>query len=168
MLSGEFAFLSQRGALPEHWELWWSGAPDGVVATDGFDRLLAASAVSSGLDEVLASGRPPFAGYYHETVTTPPGQAEWFLDSCETRWRPLAERAGAVYLGGYRTLARNDSEAVTLWGLPSWSDWVGTERVLRSAPGERWRREMAESGVDWDGKLLTGAPGSPLTTGAAL
>jgi hypothetical protein len=168
MLSGEFAFLAAKEALPEHWDLWWSYAPEGVVATSGFDRLLVATASTPGLHDWVASDAAPFVGYYHETISTPPGTATVYLEECEARWRPIAESFGAVYVGGYRTMSRNDSEAVTLWGLPTWRAWVDLERGARSGDGERWRNDLADRGIDWQGKLLTDAPRSPLRTREAL
>src|SRR4029079_7479662 len=115
MLSGEFAFLTDdQPEVAEHWETFWSHAPPGVAATSGYDRLLAPTASSAGIEDLLPR-RAGAVGYYHETARTPPGGAPAYVEQSEQRWRPVAERCGMEFMGGFRTMLCNDSETVTLW-----------------------------------------------------
>ena len=169
MLAGEFAFLDERNdALPEHWELWWSNAPEGVVATGGFDRLVIATPETPGIHDWLTFDPPTFAGYYQETVTTPPGAAPDYLAEMTDRWLPIAHDCGARLIGSYVSMFRNDSEALTLWGFGNWRDWTAVEHALRADGGDAWRRDLARRNIDWNGKLLTAAPRSPLKTKTPL
>ena len=169
MLSGEFAFLQRDDAeIPDHDALFWGDAPDGVKATSGYDRLLSPSARTPTLEAALAEGVTGI-GYHHEIARVRPTCAPEFLSLYDEHWRPFLEDLGMRLVGTYRTLLKNDSEALALWALPEWSCWAALERALAAAPEARdWRRRCEPLGLDWDAKLLTPAARSPLNTGTAL
>jgi len=168
MLSGEFAFLQHEDAeIPDHYELFWGGAPDGVTATSGYDRVLLPGAGTPTLESALASGVTGI-GYYHEISRMRPTLAPEFLELYDEHWRPFLESLGMRLVGAYRTLLKNDSEALALWALPEWSCWSALERALATAPEARdWRQRCEPLGLDWDAKLLTPAARSPLNAGTA-
>ncbi|MBW2423943.1 MAG: NIPSNAP family protein [Deltaproteobacteria bacterium] len=163
MLSGEFAFLqSENAEIPDHYELFWGGAPEGVTATSGYDRVLLPHAQSPTLESALESGVSGI-GYYHEFARVRPGRAPEFLELYDARWRPFLEGLGMRLVGSYRTLLKNDSETLAVWALPEWSCWAALERALATAPEARdWRERCAPFELDWDAKLLTPAANSPL------
>jgi hypothetical protein len=169
MMGGEFAHLHDPDAeLGSHYDLYWGSAPEGVVARDGFDRLLAPTPATLSLAETIAAGRKG-AIYYHQVVTTKPGRVEEYLERHDSEWRPLAEEHGLVFIGSYRTMLGNDSEAVVLWGLPEHHVWERIDGVLRRDDrAVAFRRATADVGVDWKGTLLIGAPANPLDTGEIL
>lgn len=169
MLSGEFAFLRQPGAkVPDHYELFWGGAPEGVTDTSGYDRLLAPTPGSLTLVEALER-EVRGIGYYHELARVAAPRAPEYLELYETRWRPYLEQLGLRWIGAYRTRLKNDSEALALWALPEWDAWARLERALDSSPEAReWRRLCAPLGLDWDAKLLSPAARNPLNTGVPL
>ena len=169
MLSGEFAFLQRDDAeIPDHYDLFWGDTPDGVKATSGYDRVLSPSARTPTLEAALADGVTGI-GYYHEIARVRPTCAPEFLGLYDEHWRPFLEDLGMRLVGTYRTLLKNDSEALSIWALPEWSCWSALERALADAPEARdWRRRCEPLGLDWDAKLLTPAARSPLNTGTAL
>jgi hypothetical protein len=169
MLSGEFAFLRRDDAeIPDHYQLYWGDAPEGVVDTGGYDRLLEPAPGALALSEALARGVRGI-GYYHEIARLAPGRAPEYLELYARHWRPYLEGLGMRALGTYRTLLRNDSEALALWALPQWKAWADLERALADAPEAReWRRRCAPLQLDWHAKLLVPAPRNPLNTGQPL
>jgi len=169
MLSGEFAYLERDDApIGDHYQLYWGNAPDGVVDTDGYDRVLAPSPSSLTLGDALER-RVRGKGYYHEISRVTPPRAPEYLELYESRWRPFLESLGLGWIGSYRTRLRNDSETLALWALPEWDAWVQLERALEgSAEAREWRRLCAPLGLDWEAKLLTPAAQSPLEAGAAI
>jgi hypothetical protein len=168
MLSGEFAFLQTEDAeIADHYELFWGGAPEGVRATSGYDRVLAPHAQAPTLESALADGVTGI-GYYHELASVRPGRASDFLELYDTHWRPFLEGLGMRLVGTYRTLLKNDSEVLALWALREWSCWAALERALVSAPeAQDWRRRCEPFELDWNAKLLTPAANSPLDAARA-
>jgi hypothetical protein len=169
MLSGEFAYLRAHDApIADHFENFWAGAVTGVVATSGFDRLLAATDESPSVADAIARGIRG-EGYYHETISTRPGVVSQYLERYGTEWRAVAEEHGLVFVGAYRTLFRNDSEAIALWAIPEWSTYAELDRALRrDRRVKEFRESTADLGVDWIGKLLTAAEANPMNTGILL
>jgi hypothetical protein len=169
MLSGEFAFLRGSPAQhPDHYQLFWRDAPEGVVATDGYDRVLAPGPGCLELAQALERGVRGI-GYYHELASLEPGGAPEYLELYAAHWRPFLESLGLRPLGTWRTRLRNDSEALALWALPEWNAWTRLELALdASAEARDWRRRCAPLGLDWTAKLLVPAPRNPLNTGVAL
>jgi hypothetical protein len=169
MLSGEFAFLRGPDApIPDHYQLFWGGAPEGVVDTSGYDRVLAPGPGCLTLDQALERGVSGI-GYYHEFARVSAPRAPEYLELYQAHWRPFLEQLGLRALGTWRTRLRNDSEALALWALPEWDAWARLERALDASPEAReWRRRCAPLGLDWDAKLLTPAPRNPLNTGIEL
>jgi hypothetical protein len=168
MLSGEFEYLvSETPEIGDHFDTYWGGAPD-LAPADGFDRLLIATERTPTIAEAIGAGIRA-DGYYHETVTTAPGGIEDHLARYEDEFVPVGEEHGLVYVGGYRTSMRNDTEGIVLWGLPEWNAVTALERGLRSDDRARaWRKRAAEAGTTWVGKLLTPAEQSPLVTGRLI
>jgi hypothetical protein len=139
MLSGEFNFLSDSGApIKDHFATFWASAPPGVHATSGVDRLLEPTASSLAVADLIAGGAKG-AGYYHETIRCRPGAIDDLLAQYEPDWKPLNEEQGLRFLGAWRTLLRNETEAIVLWALPHWNHWekIGALRGDRRA--ERFR-----------------------------
>jgi hypothetical protein len=168
MLSGEFKYLVEDEAdIGDHYDKFWATAPD-LKESPGFDRLLMATPRTPTIAEAINLGIRG-AGYYHETITVPPGQASAFLERYEEEYVPIAEEHGWVWVGAYRTTMRNDTEAIVLWALPKWSAFVQLERGLRThTRAVAWRRWAARVGATWEGKLLAPAEASPLVTGKLL
>jgi hypothetical protein len=169
MLDGEFEFLARTDSpIKGQFEEMWSTAMRGVDPTDGVDRLLAATPRSSSLRELITAGTRGKA-YYHEIVSTKPGAVAEYLERYDDEFRPVAEDHGLVFVGAYRTMFRNDSEAVALWALPTWGLWEQLDTGLRDDPRvAAFRVHTADLGVDWTGKLLSGAGRNPLDTGVPL
>jgi hypothetical protein len=168
MLSGEFVYLRDQAAeIHDHYQTFWQDAPEGVRDTSGFDRLLAQRPHSPGIEEAIRSGIKG-AAYYQETITTRPGGILGFLDRYEAEWRPLAESHGLRFISTFRTLLRNDAEAVILWALPSWQSWAQIDAMNRDPRAARFHAATAELSPDWHGKLLAPAAANPLNTGAML
>lgn len=169
MMSNEFAHLTDDDApLGDHYELYWASAPEGVVAKDGFDRLLVPWAGSPSLAEAIDAGISG-AIYLHQVVTTRPGEVDSFLAAHEESWRPFAEGRGVRLVGSYRTMMRNDTEAIVVWALPRHDDFVLLDTVLRTSDEARsfWRDGPGAT-VAVTGSLLVGAPANPLDTGRRL
>lgn len=168
MLSGEYEHLTDPSAMVgDHYDLYWGSAPKGVTDSDGFDRLVEPTDSTPSIREALARGLKG-QGYYQMIVTCAPGAIDEVLAAYEAEWRPVAESKGLVFLGAFRTLMRNNSEAVILWALPAWTDWSKTGQV-ESDPAVRGFNERAQRlRVDWQGKLLVPAPRNPLNTGKLL
>ena len=169
MLSGEFAFLKRddvKGA--DHYSLFWEHAPDGVTDTAGYDRLLIPTPTSLTLAEAVEQ-RVGGIGYYHETARVQRTQASRYLELYEAERRPFLESLGMRFIGAYRTLLKNDSEALVLWALPEWDAWARMERESSTGPElKNWRARTALLELDYDAKLLTPAARNPLNTGQLL
>ncbi len=169
MLSGAFA-ERYTGSTPisHHFGEFWGGAPEGVVPRRGVDRLLVPTAGSPSVTDLMGA-RVGAVGYYHETIRVRPGAAGEFLRRYESEWCPIVAELGLRLLGAYRTLFRNDSEAIALWALTGWPAWYHVADGLRDDPRARAFREATRHlDVDWDGKLLRGARDNPLDTGVLL
>jgi hypothetical protein len=169
MLSGEYAHLKDPNApAGDHYTLYWGNAPEGVTDTKGTDRLLAPTSYTHSLAENLAR-KINGAGFLHETIKGPPGSINAFLDRMGKSWVPIAERLGLKLVGAYRSMLLNDSEAVALWAIPTWDDWVRYEAALHTdREAVAWRAEAAKAGIDWEGKFLNQAKGSPFNVGKIL
>ena len=164
MMSGEFEYLvSETPHIGDHFDTYWGNVPD-LKPVDSFDRLLIATERTPTITEALAAGLGG-DGYYHETMTSPPGMIDDFLRRYEDEFLPLAEDHGLRFVGAYRTAMRNDTEGIALWALPTWNAVTVFERGLRRDDrAVAWRKWTADAGVSWIGKLLIPAENSPLVT----
>ena len=148
MLSGEFAFLTEGSAeIPDHWELFWGGAPEGVRATSGYDRVLLPHADTPTLASARAEGISGI-GYYHEIARVRPGHASEYLELYDAHWRPFLERLGMRRVGTYRTLPKElgldqGPEFVSLH-LENWCKDRGIGRGFCS-PGNKNENAFIES-----------------------
>jgi hypothetical protein len=167
-LSREFDYLSDPNAqADDHYKKYWANAPEGVVDTGGVDRLLSPTASSPSIQEAINTGIKG-AGYYQETITTRPGGIRTFLDRYEAEWRPLAEAHGLQFVSAFRTLMRNDAEAIVLWALPEWGAWEQIDVMNQDPRAARFHAATAELSPDWSGKLLAPAAQNPLNIGRML
>jgi len=169
MLSGEYAHLTDPNApAGDHYTLYWGRAPEGVTDTKGTDRLLAPTSYTQSLAQNI-DRKLNGAGFLHETIKGPPGSINGFLDRMGKTWVPTAERLGLKLMGAYRSMLLNDSEGIVMWAVPTWDDWVRYEAALHTDPAAiAWRAEAAKLGIDWEGKFLNQAKGSPLNVGKIL
>ena len=168
MLSGEYKHLDDpNAAIGDHYELFWGAAPRGVTDTQDVDRLLEPTAPSPSIGEALKAGVVG-AGYYHQTIACRPGAVDELLAAYEAEWRPVAEAHGLRFVAAFKTLLRNQSEAIVLWALPAWTDWEKIGVIETDARASRFNKAVAGMGIDWHGKLLVPAARNPLNIGKLL
>jgi hypothetical protein len=164
-LAGKLAFETGNKEMqdPELKE-WWAEAVR--YRSGGFDRLLIPADYSPTREAYFASGVIGAPVFYHEIVKTPPGEAFRYLDSLERDWLPVARDLGASLVGAYRTMMRNDAEALTIWAFPTWKDWVSFQSSYEK-PGTLgdWLRSPGGVTVERTGQFLCSAPESALNTG---
>jgi hypothetical protein len=81
--------------------------------------------------------------------------------------RQLHRGFGIDHVGSYRVAMVNDTEAVVLWAIPTFTNWAELERASLAGGGGLggWKRSMAALGADWRRILLVDAPLSPLRLG---
>jgi hypothetical protein len=143
-------------------EEWWAAAAP--LRTGGFDRLLVPSDFTPDLEELVETGVKGHV-YYHLVVAAGPGRAGAVLDVLGDHLGTAADHAMTL-VGAYRTALCNDSEAVAIYALPSWSAWADFEEGWASdgALGA-WRKALASASVDWKAKILRPGPRCPLNLG---
>ena len=166
MLAGEYAYLQDADApVKDHYSLYWGEGEEGIVDTRGTDRLLAPAPFSPSLAQAVER-KITGKGYLHETVKGPPGSIGPLLERLGKRWVPCVGRMGLKLVGAYRSLLLNDQEAIVIWAIPTWDDWVRYEGSLYSeAEAIGWRADAARADISWEGKLMNPAAGSALQTG---
>ena len=143
---------------------WWAQAAS--LRRGGTDRIVVAEPGTRGVEQLVADGVRGEL-YVHELLTVPPGRAPELLAAMDAEARPAYESFGFSHVGTYRVAMVNDSEALTLWAVPSWPAWAELERAWLAGAGSlaRWRSEAAGIGADWRRQLLVDAPLSPLRLG---
>ena len=80
----------------------------------------------------------------------------------------MARDLGVSLVGAWRSMVRNDGEAVTIWAIPTWKDWIRFQSAYEK-PGTRgdWLRQPGGVAVERTGHLMCSAPESALHTGKA-
>jgi hypothetical protein len=161
----EFSYLYSADRSQDPGKNYWGSAPEGVVDTNGMDRLLVPTDYSPTLEELVAAGVKG-EGYLQQAITTPAGGVHDFLQRFEAEALPATRRLGLKFVGAYRTLLVSDSEGLVLWALPRWQDWAAYERARLIDPATLdWMADCGRRGVTWDGKILVGANCNALDTG---
>lgn len=130
------------------------------------DRLLVPEPWTRTVTELTAAGVRGEV-YAHELVTVPPGAVGDFLAAVHEQAVPAHEGLDAESVGAFRVTGVNDSEAVLLWALPSWSAWAVLEQAWLDPDGPlgEWRATTLALGADWRRQALVDAPLSPLRIG---
>lgn len=110
---------------------WWDAAAK--FRSGGLDTILAAPDGQPGIEDLYPqAGR--WVGYVHERWTGRPGDAPQLAAGVAG----LAGRTDAVELVGQFEVAMADrSEAISLWGFRSWSDW------------SQFEAECSDGTLDW-------------------
>jgi len=145
----------------------WRNAPQGVVDTQGMNRLMASCSFNPTLDDLIANGGRG-DGYLHSLIYTRPGEIDDHLERLGRDWVPIAERLGLKFVGAFRTMFVNDDAGLSLWAFPTYEAWAHFEDARRTdKEALEWRAEASARGVTWDGRVLTPAAGHPLEKGAA-
>jgi hypothetical protein len=143
----------------------WRNAPQGVVDTQGMNRLMAAAAYNPTMEDLMAQGVRG-DGYLHLMTYTRPGEIDDHLERLGREWVPIAERLGLKFIGAYRTMFVNDDAGLSVWALPTYEAWAEFEDARRTdKEALEWRAEIAARGVTWDGRVMTPAAGHPLNKG---
>jgi hypothetical protein len=143
---------------------WWAEATE--YRRGGVDRILVPEPWTRSITELTDAGVRGEV-YAHELVTVQPGSAAAFLDGVREQALHVYAGLGAECVGAWQVAGVNDSEAVVLWALPSWSTWAGLERAWldESGPMDGWRASCVRMGADWRRQLLIDAPLSPMRIG---
>lgn len=190
---GVWATVGSTGAWPQVVNMWELGGWDGAVRNfevefaEGRDQdpsladwwAVAASLRRGGVDRIVVAepgtrtvGELTAAGvrgelYAHELITVPPGRGPDLLAALEAEARPAYDAFDLLHVGTYRVAMVNDSEAIVLWAIPSWSAWATFEAAWVGDASSLlgWRNAAMELGADWRRSLLVDAPLSPLRTG---
>jgi hypothetical protein len=143
---------------------WWLEAQK--FRSGGFDRLLQATDASPDVDELTARGIAGNEVFRHEIVGVTPGEAPAFLRRVEAEWAPRLKSVGVELTGAYRTLLRDDSEAVLIWSCPTWENWAAAERDIdQSDWGKQWRAGVRDIVTSFRTDIMCSAPRSPSKTG---
>ncbi|MGB3410443.1 MAG: hypothetical protein WBA45_04540 [Microthrixaceae bacterium] len=142
---------------------WWAEAAS--MRRGGFDRILVPEPWTSPIETLCQLGAGG-AAYAHEIVTVSAGLAPKFLAEIAEVSDDLYD-CSATLIGAWRVAGVNDSEAVLLWSLGSWSDWAAMEQAWLnpSGPLDTWRSRCIELGADWRRTALVDSPLAPLRTG---
>ena len=143
---------------------WWAKAAE--FRRGGVDRIVVPEPWTRTVTELTAAGVRGEV-YAHELVTVPPGAGGDFLAAVHEQAVPAHAGLGVENVGAFRVTGVNDSEAILLWALPSWSAWAGLEQAWLDPDGplRDWRATTLGLGADWRRQLLVDAPLSPLRTG---
>jgi hypothetical protein len=143
---------------------WWAEAAS--LRRGGTDRIVVAEPGTRGVEALVADGVRGTA-YAHELYTVPPGRAPELLSMVHDELRQLHRGFGIDHVGSYRVAMVNDTEAVVLWAIPTFTNWAELERASLAGGGGLggWKRSMAALGADWRRILLVDAPLSPLRLG---
>jgi hypothetical protein len=143
---------------------WWAQAAS--LRRGGTDRIVVAEPGTRGVEQLIADGVRGEL-YAHELFTVGPGRSPELLAALAAEAVPAFESFGLTHLGSYRVAMVNDSEALALWAVPSWSAWADLEQAWLggAAAFAGWRATTASLGADWRRQLLVDAPLSPLRIG---
>lgn len=129
--------LSHPGHRDPALAAWWDRAAS--FRTGGTDRILVAHDDSPGVEEWCARGGTGAAGYVHEVISCPPGDARRV---CDVVAGPGAEdrlRFGIRLVGAFRTALRADDEVVAVWSFADWATWARAEAAADGADTEFFR-----------------------------
>jgi hypothetical protein len=143
---------------------WWAQAAE--FRRGGVDRILVPAPWTRTIDELVAEG----AGapvYAHELVSLRPGSVGHYLEAVRDVGQPALAGFGLGVIGAFRVAMVNDSEAVTIWSVPSFDAWGDFEAAdgARSGALAGWRKCLDELGADWRRCLMVDAPLAPLRLG---
>ncbi len=144
---------------------WWAEAAQ--FRRGGVDRIVVPEPWTRTITELNAAGVRGEV-YAHELVTVPPGAVGEFLAAVREQAVPAHAALDAENVATFRVTGVNDSEAILLWALPSWSAWADLERAWLDpddGPLATWRSTTLALGADWRRQLLVDAPLSPLRIG---
>jgi hypothetical protein len=143
---------------------WWATAAQ--FRRGGVDRIVVPEPWTRTITELTEAGVRGEV-YAHELVTVPAGAAADFLAAVRELALPAHAELGAENIGAWRVTGVNDSEAVLIWALPSWTAWAGLERAWLDPGGAlgAWRSAALELGADWRRQAMVDAPLAPLRTG---
>jgi hypothetical protein len=141
---------------------WWAVAAD--LRAGGFDRIVVPETWSPTIEQLTADHTVCDA-YAHELVTLPPGGARKFLDALHARGKGSVEACGLRAVGAFEVAMRNGTEAIVLWGVPTWAQWAAFERAWMGPQLAAWRDELATLGAGVQRVLLVDSPLNPLRTG---
>jgi hypothetical protein len=143
---------------------WWLEAQK--FRSGGYDRLIQATESSPNADELEARGIAGSEVFRHEIVGVKPGEARRFLDRVEGEWAPYLKTLGVQLTGAYRTLLRDDSEAILIWSCRTWENWAAAEEEIdQGATGQAWRAGVRDVITDFKTQVMVSAPRSPTRTG---
>lgn len=146
---------------------WWAEAQK--LRHHGYDRILIPAEYCPTIDDLIRIGRIGHLVYLHERIAIAPGKAQHYLDLMRREWLPVASDLGMELIGAWRTSARNDSEAVAIWGLKDWAAWAKIERGhAAGAPHAAWRTRTEGLALDWIREAMCPGPHAPVKTGRHL
>lgn len=156
--------LSHAGLQDPALAEWWVKAAE--FRRGGVDRILVAQPWTRSITELTDAGVRGEV-YAHELVTVPPGAADDYLDGVHEEAVYVYEGLGAQCVGAWRVAGVNDSEAIVLWALPSWTSWAELEQAWLHPDGPlaSWRTTCLRLGADWRRSLLVDSPLSPMRIG---
>lgn len=166
VIAETFAFQTRGhgGMQDPELEKWWNKAE--AMRRGGFDRLLAPAASSPSIDEVIARGIVGWEVFRHEYISLVPGEARNFLEAVEGEWASVLKSLGVELIGAYRTLLRDDSEAILISAVRDWEAWAAAEAEIdRGEAGQRWRAKIRKIAPQTRTELMCSAPQSPTFTG---
>jgi hypothetical protein len=143
---------------------WWLIAQK--YRSGGFDRLMQATPTSPDVDELGARGVVGHEVFRHEIVGVKPGESRDYLDRVEGEWAPYLKTLGIELVGAYRTLLRDDSEAILVWSCPNWENWAEAEKEIdMGGKGRAWREATRPIVTNFRTDIMCSAPRSPTKTG---
>jgi len=143
---------------------WWLIAQQ--YRSGGFDRLIQATDSSIDASDFEARGIAGSEVFRHEIVGVRPGEARNFLEAVEGEWAPYLDTLGVQLVGAYRTLMRDDNEAILVWSCPTYENWAEAEREIdQGDKGRRWREAVRPTITSFRTDLMVSAPRSPTRTG---
>jgi hypothetical protein len=143
---------------------WWLKAQK--FRSGGFDRLMQATETSPTAHELEARGVAGSEAFRHEIIGLRPGQAKPFLERVEGEWAPYLKTLGVELAGAYRTLMRDNSEAILIWSCKTWEGWASAEEEIdQGARGEAWRASVRDLITSFRTDVMVSAPRSPTKTG---
>lgn len=144
---------------------WWAKAAG--MRCGGWDRLLAGAPYSHTAETMMKD--PDVVGaevFIHERVDLEPGTSKDYLGMLEQEWLPVAKDLGQHLAGAFRTVLRNDSEAILVWAVRDWSTWTKLQDTMKAdARVAAWRAKSKPIVRDWISHLMFSAPLSPTRTG---
>lgn len=143
---------------------WWLIAQK--YRSGGFDRIMQATDSSPDVNDLEARGIVGNEVFRHEIIGLKPGESRDFLERVEGEWAPYLKTLGIELAGAYRTLLRDDSEAILVWSCPTWENWAAAEEEIdQGAKGKAWRVAVRPLVTSFKTDIMVSAPRSPTKTG---